>query len=121
MAGLQHRNGSYRVLFHYHGKQFAFTVGAVTQIEAETKAANVDYLLTRKEQRLVAIPVGFSILDYVRFDGRQEETPVAEKVTLANLRDRYLATREGSLEASTVRGIRLHFMERKQGQVHIAS
>ncbi|MDB5345997.1 MAG: site-specific recombinase XerD [Schlesneria sp.] len=109
MAGLQHRNGSYRVLFRYHGKQHAFTLGEVSQDEAETKAAQVDYLLMRLQQRLASIPAGMTILDYVQFDGRPEETPVAEKVTLGTLRDRYIATHESSLEATTVKGIRSHF------------
>ena len=109
MAGLQHRNGSYRVIFRYHGKQFSFTIGEVSEDEAAAKAAHVDYLLMRLQQRLAVIPPGMSVLDYVQFDGRVEQAPVAEKITLGLLRDRYLATHERSLEQTTVSGIRLHF------------
>ncbi len=47
MAGLQHRNGSYRVIFRYHGKQFSFTIGEVLEDEVASKATHVDYLLMR--------------------------------------------------------------------------
>ncbi len=109
MAGLQHRNGSYRVLFRYHGKQFAFTLGHVSKAEAESKAAQVEYLLMRLRQRLAVVPPSVNILDYVQFDGRPEQLPVTTKITLAALRDRYFATHEASLEKSTVYGSRLHF------------
>jgi integrase len=109
MAGLQHRNGSFRVLFRYHRKQFSLTLGEVSQDEAETKAAHVDYLLMRLEQRLAAIPPGMTIVDYLRFDGRPKETPVTENITLAILHDRYIATHEESLEVATMDGIRIHF------------
>jgi integrase len=109
MAGIQHRNGSYRVLFRYHGKQFAFTLGKVSQGEAETKAAHVDYLLMRLQQRLAVIPAGVTVLAYVQFDGQAEETPVSEQITLTELYKRYLAVHESSLEVTTVDGIKLHF------------
>jgi hypothetical protein len=43
MAALQQRNGSFRILFRHHGKQYAFTLGAVAEDEAETKRDQVDY------------------------------------------------------------------------------
>ena len=109
MAGLQHRNGSYRIIFRYQGKQHAFTLGEVSQEEAETKSAQVDYLLLRLKQRLATIPPGVDVVDYVQFDGKKEQLPQAEKITFADLRDRYIATHEKSLEGSTVSGIRQHF------------
>ncbi len=63
----------------------------------------------RLQQRLATIPAGMTILDYVQFDGRPEETPIAEKASLGMLRDRCIAMHESSLEATTVDGIRLHF------------
>src|SRR5665213_334888 len=53
MASLQHRNGSYRVIFRYHGKQQSFTLGEVSQDEAEKKSAVVDYLLLQPEQEII--------------------------------------------------------------------
>ncbi|MFT3920947.1 MAG: tyrosine-type recombinase/integrase [Myxococcales bacterium] len=118
MAALQSRNGSYRIVFRYQTKQHAFTIGQVSKDEAETKAAQVDYLLMRLKQRLAFLPPGMNIVEYVQFDGKElpatQPVPVvvptpADKLTLARLRDRYLATHEASLEANTVATIRMHF------------
>jgi len=110
MAGIQHRNGSYRVLFRYHGKQYAFTVGKVSNDEVEAMAAHVDYLLMRLEQRLAVVPSGMTIVDYVQFDGKQvEESSVAGKITLTDLRRKYLAANEALLEQTTIEGIQQHF------------
>ena len=68
MAGLQERSGSYRILFRYHSKQHVFTLGKVSQEEAETKCAQVDYLLLRLKQRLIELPPGVDIVDFIRFD-----------------------------------------------------
>ena len=70
MAGLQHRNGSFRILFRYHGKLHAFTLGDVSKHEAEAKAAQVDYLLMRLKQQLAVLPPGVGILEFVERDGR---------------------------------------------------
>jgi hypothetical protein len=45
MAAVQCRNGSYRVVVRYDGKQHSFTLGEVSSNEAQNKAAQVDYLL----------------------------------------------------------------------------
>lgn len=116
MAALQERNGSYRVLFNYQGKQRAFTLGKVSDAEAEAKAAQVDYLLMRLRQGLIAMPPGCDVVAFFKYDGTppvltasDAAAPRAEP-TLAEIRDRYLETHaNGSLEVHTVRGIRRHF------------
>ena len=50
-----------RILFRHAGKQHAFTLGEVSQEEAETKSAQVDYLLLRLKQRLAVLPPGVEI------------------------------------------------------------
>lgn len=113
MAGIEFRSGSYRVLFRYQGKQCHFTLGQVSNTEAEAKAAQVGYLLLRLKQRLAVVPPGMDIVQYVQFDGKEPPSiPPAQapdKLTLAQFRDRYLATHEASLEANTVANIRMHF------------
>ena len=69
MAAVQCRHGSYRVVFRFEGKQHSFTLGEVSSAEAQTKAAQVDYLLMRLQQRLAIVPPGTGIVDYVRLDG----------------------------------------------------
>src|SRR6516225_6587613 len=101
MAALQHRNGSFRILFRFHGKQYAFTLGCVGEDEAETKRGQVDYLLLRLKQRLISLPEGVDIITFLEFDGKP---PVASgpstaqaDTTLLQLKERYLEThRNGS-------------------------
>jgi len=73
MAGLQVRGGSYRISFRYRGKHLFVTLGKVSEEEARAKAAQADYLLLRLKQRLIALPPGVGIVDFIRYDGR---TPV---------------------------------------------
>jgi integrase len=112
MAGVQYRNGRYRVVFRYLGKQHAFTIGEVSKDEAETKSAQVDYLLMRIKQRLASLPPGTDIVEYVQFDGKERPVEISSppaKLSLAKLRDRYLVTHEASLEDNTLATIRMHF------------
>jgi len=113
MATLQERNGSYRVLFVYHGKRFTFTVGKVSAEEAKAKADQVDYLLLRLRQQLISLPAGMDIVTFLEFDGKppQVGTQAEPKAaTLLYLRDQYLTThKNGTLEKTTVDGMELHF------------
>jgi hypothetical protein len=70
MAAVQKRNGSYRVIFRYRGKQHAFTMGEVSEQEAATKASQVNYLLMRLRQRLLVLPPGVDIVSFVEHDGK---------------------------------------------------
>jgi integrase len=115
MAALQERGGNYRVIFRYLGKQHSFTIGSVTRDEAEAKAAQVDYLLMRLRQRLIALPEGSDIVTFVRFDGKPPEgvptLPDAPRqaVTLCHLKERYLTTHgNGTIEANSLDTCRLH-------------
>src|SRR3954451_7466940 len=70
MASLQQRNGSYRVIFRHRGKQHFVPIGKVAAEEARAKAAQVEYLLLRLDQRLIELPPGVDIAEFVRFDGK---------------------------------------------------
>jgi hypothetical protein len=50
VAWVQARNGSWRVLFRYAGKQHTFWLGEVTDKEANAVADKVDYWLMRLKQ-----------------------------------------------------------------------
>lgn len=113
MAAVQERNGSFRILFRFLGKQYTFTLGEVARDEAETKAAQVDYLLLRIKQGFVQLPPGVSITEFVEKDGQVKtpEKPVAASapVTLAQLQDRYLETYgNGAMEASSLKTTTMH-------------
>ena len=95
---VQERNGSYRILFRYEGKQLAFAVGRVCVAEAKAKSSQVDYLLMRLKQGLIVLPAGVDVVDFVRHDGSPPPpvpapsltTPKSPEPTLGFLRDRYL-------------------------------
>lgn len=108
MAGLQLRGDTYRISFRYQGKQHFFPIGQVSTEEAEAKVSQVEYLLMRLKQRLVALPPDVTIVEFLQFDGRVEAIP-PERLTLASLRDSYLKTHRASLEPITVASIELHF------------
>jgi integrase len=115
MASLQERNGSFRILFSYHGKLHTFTLGKVAPGEAENKARQVDYLLMRLKQRLLVVPEGIDIVPFVEHDGKppnlgptRADAP-RQVITLGHLKDRYLTTHgNGTLEANSLDTCKLH-------------
>ena len=111
MASLQFKSETWYCQFLYHGKRHTFTIGKVAEDEAVAKASQADYLLMRLKQNLLQLPPGVDIVTFIEFDGKPpHETPVRDCLVLGSLRDRYLEThRNGSLEQSTLDGIKTHF------------
>lgn len=111
MASLQKKADGWYCQFYYHGKRHTFSVGKVSEDEAQAKADQSGYLLMRLKQNLLHLPPGMDIVTFLEFDGKPPHaTSEAEVLTLGGLRDRYLEThRNGSLEQSTLDGIELHF------------
>lgn len=115
MAGLQQKGENWYCTFRYLGKRHTFTVGNVPDEIAKATASRVDLLIYRLKNRLVEIPSGVSVVDFIQFDGKPSLTPVPSttassgKTSLAELKDRYLATHKASLEQTTLNGILLHF------------
>jgi integrase len=112
MAGLQERNGSYRILFRYQGKQHAFTLdGDPTEGLAHAKVGEVDLKLHQLKQRFISVPPEMDICEFLKFEGRPAIVPQLSpgKTSLGRFRDQYLAAHKSSLEKTTVDGIELHF------------
>ncbi len=115
MAGLQQKGENFYCTFRYLGKRHTFTVGNVPKDIAQATASRVDLLLYRLKNRLVEIPSGISVIDFIRFDGKpapksdEPPTPTPGKTSLGEFRDRYVATHKASLEQTTLNGILLHF------------
>ena len=114
MAAIEERCGRFRIHFRWHGRQHKLALGKVSAEEAASKAAQVDYLLMRLKQRLIELPPGIDIVEFVQFDGKppadlQEVSAESRELTLTGFRDRYLATHRDSLEDRTIEGIELHF------------
>jgi hypothetical protein len=113
MASLQKKGNGWYCQFLRHGKRHTFAVGAVGEDEARAKGAQVDYLLLRLEQRLIELPAGVGIVEFIRLDGKPTTSAMAiperQALTLADFRDRYLGTHRESLEPRPIDGIELHF------------
>jgi hypothetical protein len=111
MASIHHKGEAWHCQFIYRGKRHTFSLGKVSQDEAESKANQVHYLLMRLKQNLLQLPPDTDIVTFVSFDGKPpHETAERDALSLAGLRDRYLEThRNGFLEQSTLDGIELHF------------
>jgi hypothetical protein len=112
---LQNRNGTFRVLFCYHGKRHTFTIGAVGQDEAERKSGQVDYWLMRLKQGLAKIPEGVDVVTFMEHDGKPpahvptQPDEATKVVTLGYLKERYLETfANGTIEANTLDTCKIH-------------
>jgi integrase len=111
MASIQNRNGSYKLTFCYLGRRHYLTLGRVTEAEAEAKSAQVDYLLLRIRQKLVRVPPGVAIEEFVLHDGQvaaPEHVP-ASSVSFSRFRQLYLDThRNGAMEAESLATVETH-------------
>src|SRR5262245_15805093 len=122
MAALQERNGSFRVIFRFRGKQHSFTLGRVSRDEAEAKAGHVDLVLLRIRQNLLAVPASVTIEEFLLADG-QVKTPelaaITEPITFGTLREKYLEThRHGAMEPNSLQTSAMHLrhFERTLGE-----
>ncbi|HUB25805.1 MAG TPA: site-specific integrase [Tepidisphaeraceae bacterium] len=127
MAALQFRNGVYRLIFWHNQRQHSLNIGRIPESEAETWKGRAEHLLMRVEQRLLEIPAGVSIADFVRYDGKPPADPELEQhrdTTLHQLREAYLATfNGGAIESNTLRTMTIHLdhIERTLGRGFILS
>jgi integrase len=115
MAAVQERNGHFRIIFRAFGKQHSLNLGAVSAQEADSKRAQVDYLLMRLKQGLLTLPPGVDLVEFVQHDGqppertRSVESP-KKVIYISNLQEGYLATHSnGTLESNTLATCRIHF------------
>jgi integrase len=114
MASIQRRGDSYYCQFRYGTQRRTFSIGKVTDAEADAWVGKVAHILMRVKQRLLTVPSDCDIVDFILADGRAPTTPLptgsGERITIGKLRDRYFETHSnGTLEQSTLDGIRLHF------------
>ena len=117
MASIQKKGDGWYCQFCYHGQRTTFALGKVSEDEARIKSSQVDYLLMRLKQRLIDLPPGVEIVDFIRYDGKPptslvnsgSATVTPTTGTLAVLRDRFLATHAGAHEEGTLGTARTHF------------
>ncbi len=112
MASIQQKGSAYYCQFCYHGKRHTVTVGNVSREEADAFAGKADYLLLRIRQKLIRVPPGVSITDFILRDGHVVEPEVAaspEPVLLEPLTEGYLAAHAGgAIEENSLATVRMH-------------
>jgi len=111
MASLQKKGESWYCQFMYERQRHTYTIGKVDEAEAVSTAARIDYLLMRIRQRLLALPVGMDICEFIQHDGKP---PVVEPTGVVNttftiFRERYLETfGHGAVEPNSLYTSKLH-------------
>ena len=112
MATLQVRNGSFRLLFQYEAKQQALTIGTVPLAEARQWKAKTENLLMRVKQRMLEVPIGCTINEFILHEGKPPVAAHLTKVrntTLDQLREAYLKVfSNGAIEANTLATATIH-------------
>ncbi len=112
MASLQKKGDSWHCQFLYKKQRRTWVIGAVEEIEAQATKAKVEYLLMRIKQRLIDVPSGMDIVDFLICDGKPPEQPrpsIPKEATFAELRDAYLRTyNNGTIEQNTLDTCKIH-------------
>ncbi len=112
MASLQHRSGSWRVIFRFRGLQHFVTIGEVDETEAQGVKARYEYILRLLKQRLLTLPSGMDIVTFLRNDGKPPDTTAegdSPETTFAQFRDGYLKTiGNGAVETNTLYTSKIH-------------
>jgi hypothetical protein len=123
MATLQGRNGSYRVILRFGGRQHTVPVGKASLAEAEALLGKVEHLLLRIKQRWVQPPPGITITEFILADGQvkapEQAAGPAEPVTFRRFKEKYLATqRIGAMEPNSLATAAMHLnhFERTLGE-----
>lgn len=121
MASLQKKGDAFYCQFMYLGQRHTVTVGKVSDDEAEAFAGSVDLILLRIKQKLIALPPGVGIDEFVLSGGKLPEQPIptAEAISFATFKQKYLETHgNGSMEANSLQTAEMHLthFERTLGE-----
>jgi integrase len=112
MATLQFRNGSSRLLFQYEGKQQTLNIGDVGLAEARQWKSKAENLLMRVKQRMLEVPLGCSIQEFILHEGKPPlDLNVAKprNITFDQLWDAYIKVySNGAVEKNTLRTAKIH-------------
>lgn len=111
MASLERRGDKFRIVFRYAGQKYQHPVRTGCEREAAAVCERLEENLRLLERGRLALPPDADLPTFLVSDGKLNAPPApAARLTLADLRDRYLAAvGGGSLEDNTVRTARTHF------------
>jgi integrase len=138
MAFLEQRGSRYRVIFTFHGKRYCHSLHSSDFRTADAVRGSIDRTVLQIQQRLIAIPDGADVKEFILNSGAAPPKaapviveapcnlpqaipaiPAPEPVTLAELRDQYLATMGiGVIEQNSLDTIAMHLrhFEKKLGK-----
>jgi integrase len=113
MAGIRKKGGAYYCTFRYQGQRYYFTVGNVSEEQAQARGVEVDEILGLLERGRLTLPEGVALEDFVAAGGK---VPIVsarpETVTARQLFDRYLATlSNGTIEEGSLGTARTHLKQ----------
>ena len=129
MASIEQRGRKYRITFRFEGVKYSRAIDAPNERAAERTVALLERNLELIKERLLAVPPGVDLVQFLLSDGRVA-APVANgaahpnptTLTLTKLFAVYFeALPEGNLEASTIQSMRIHqrFLERHFGKAFL--
>jgi integrase len=113
MAGVRKKGDAYYCTFRFQGRRYYFTVGDVSEAQAQAKGVEVDETLDLIERGRLSVPEGVTLEAFVAAGGKAPALAARpETVTARQLIDRYLATHaNGTLEDSSLGTARTHLKQ----------
>jgi integrase len=112
VASLQKKGDSWHCQFVWKKQRRTWVLGKVEEAEAHATRGKVEYLLLRLRQRLIDLPPGMDVVDFLACDGKPPDRappPARKDSAFAELRDFYLKTyANGTVERNTLDTARLH-------------
>lgn len=111
MASLQKKGPAYYCQFLFQGRRRTVTVGQVSENAALTFLERVEELLGLIARRLITVPPGVDIAEFVANDGKADASSasVPQAVTFSAFKEKYLAThRGGAMEENSLATVEMH-------------
>ncbi len=111
MAALELRNKTYRVVFMYAGKKYAYSLDTGESDIAEALRGGVEKTLMLLGQGLLKLPEEADLIAFVKAGGKVEEppAPLPERVNLKKLMDGYVESHaNGAIEDNSLATTRIH-------------
>lgn len=111
MAALELRNKTYRAVFMYAGKKYAYSLDTGDSDMSEALRGGVEKTLMLMAQGLLKLPEGADVIAFVKAAGKVEEPPppVVERLHLEKLTDGYLESHaNGAMEENSLATVRMH-------------
>ncbi len=117
MASIEQRGNTFRIVFRFGSRKFSRTLRTKDRKAADACLARLEDNLRRLELGLLEVPDGVDLPTFLLSDGRAQRRPEPPSCirTLGSLLEGYLnGITPGSLEDSTLVGMRIHVRRLKR-------